>query len=660
MLLKSLRLLNFRQYEGTQRVEFSVDSDKNVTVILGDNTFGKTTLLQAFNWCFYGKVNLLNPEMLLNYDVADRMGNGETADVEVEIELVHNNRLYSLLRKQTYSKIGGNVRGDAPTKKMSFLKPDGQSEPINPGKVDEVIKSILPEDLSSYFFFDTERVASVSTRKDLSSSVKDLVGLSVLYNAMKHLGDKSHKRSVIGKLYDSMDQDGDERAAQALRSMQDATDRCDEIKKQLVECDSELEQLNAQKVQLDEKLRDNEGTKALQAKKEKLEADVSRDEAAVERTEGLLRSDFSDNSLRYFVGPLVKKAELLLKDAELDDKGIKDLTKPALEEILRRGVCVCGLKFSEHADAVEHIKAEMRYCPPESIGNAVKNFRGDIASLAGDVNRILDSMNDRKANVYTTSLRIDQAHDDIDSLSSKIEELPDLGRYEAARNDVKKQIRQKVNQRDALMREDGAQKSKAEKARKIYETFSVASGKNKQIILYIKYAEAIAQWLDETYSEKESAIRETLQERVNSIFEKMYHGKRRVVIDANYQVNLVTDLNGTSKITGESEGLNRVKNFAFIAGLVSIAKDKVVTKLGDQEYDLSSEPYPLVMDAPFSNTDETHIANISKELPMASEQVIMFVMNKDWRYAKPVLEGRVGASYVLSKISEQHSELKEA
>lgn len=269
-------------------------------------------------------------------------------------------------------------------------------------------------------------------------------------------------------------------------------------------------------------------------------------------------------------------------------------------------------------------------------------------------------MNDRKANVYTTSLRIDQAHDDIDSLSSKIEELPDLGRYEAARNDVKKQIRQKVNQRDALMREDGAQKSKAEKARKIYETFSVASGKNKQIILYIKYAEAIAQWLDETYSEKESAIRETLQERVNSIFEKMYHGKRRVVIDANYQVNLVTDLNGTSKITGESEGLNRVKNFAFIAGLVSIAKDKVVTKLGDQEYDLSSEPYPLVMDAPFSNTDETHIANISKELPMASEQVIMFVMNKDWRYAKPVLEGRVGASYVLSKISEQHSELKEA
>ena len=138
----------------------------------------------------------------------------------------------------------------------------------------------------------------------------------------------------------------------------------------------------------------------------------------------------------------------------------------------------------------------------------------------------------------------------------------------------------------------------------------------------------------------------------------MYHGTRRVVIDANYSVNLLTDLGDTSKYTGESEGLNRVKNFAFIAGLVSLAKEKVVAESGDTSFDLSSEPYPLVMDAPFSNTDETHIANISKVLPEASEQVIMFVMNKDWRYAEPVLRNRLGASYVLDKQSEEYSVLK--
>ena len=660
MLLKSLRLLNFRQYEGVQRICFATDSVRNVTVILGDNTYGKTTLLQAFNWCFYGKVNLPNKEMLLNYDVADRMPNGGSDEVEVEIELVHNGRVYTLLRNQVYSKIGNEVRGAAPTKKMSYVQSDGQSQPIRAARIDDVIKSILPEDLSSYFFFDTERVAAVSTRKDLSSSVKDLVGLSVLYNAMNHLGDKGHKSSVIGKFYASMDEDGDERALKSLQMVQDATDRREDIKKRLEECEAELERLMAKKGQLDDKLRNNEDTKSLQKKKEKLEKSVASENASLQNTKNALRADFWSYALPFFLSPLASRADAFLADAEIDDKGIKDLTRTTLEEILTRGTCVCGLKFSEHPDAIEHIKNEMRFCPPESIGNAVKNFRGDLARLSGDTERILGGMNDRRANIYLTVQRIQEENDEIDSLSRQLADLPDLGVYESARNDIKAQIRTLNNRKNDLLREDGAEKDRKERAEKTYRTFSVASKKNKKTIQYIKYAEAIAQWLGETYDEKESCIRETLQERVNDIFERMYHGHRRVVIDSNYQVKLITDLNDISKVTGESEGLNRVKNFAFIAGLVSIAKDRVVTTLGSEEYDLSSEPYPLVMDAPFSNTDETHIANISRELPEASEQVIMFVMNKDWHYAEPVLKTRVGASYELSKLSEQHSELKEA
>lgn len=289
MLLKSLKLLNFRQYEGTQSVAFSTDPVKNVTVILGDNTFGKTTLLQAFNWCFYGKANLDDPDMLLNQDVADRMGNGEKADVEVEVEFIHDGRLYSLLRSQTYSMVGGVVKGDAPIKKMGFPKPDGQFDPIKDSKIDELIKSILPEALSDYFFFDTERVASVSERKDLSSSVKDLVGLSVLYNAIDHLGDKSHKRSVIGRLYGQMDEDGDERAADALKIIQDSTDRIEHIKDDIEECDGQIEQLKAQKETLDEKLRGNEDTKVLQSRKLQLERAVLGETKQVENTRKYLR-----------------------------------------------------------------------------------------------------------------------------------------------------------------------------------------------------------------------------------------------------------------------------------------------------------------------------------------------------------------------------------
>lgn len=113
-------------------------------------------------------------------------------------------------------------------------------------------------------------------------------------------------------------------------------------------------------------------------------------------------------------------------------------------------------------------------------------------------------------------------------------------------------------------------------------------------------------------------------------------------------------------VTGESEGLKRVKNFAFIAGLVDLAKEKA--SFGKTEADSvtwENEAYPLVMDAPFSNADETHIKNISAVLPEVANQVIMFVMEKDWQYAKTVMEIRVGKYCGLKKISESHTIIEE-
>lgn len=104
----------------------------------------------------------------------------------------------------------------------------------------------------------------------------------------------------------------------------------------------------------------------------------------------------------------------------------------------------------------------------------------------------------------------------------------------------------------------------------------------------------------------------------------------------------------------ESEGLNRVKNFAFIAGLVALAKRQIFKDLR-----IASEAYPLVMDAPFSNADEIHTANISKVLPRIAEQIIMFVMQKNWNFAETVMNHRVGKKYRLNKIRETFTKVEE-
>lgn len=58
MKLEKLILENFRQFRGRQEISFSTYDDRNITVIHAENGFGKTALLNALLWGFYGHEGL--------------------------------------------------------------------------------------------------------------------------------------------------------------------------------------------------------------------------------------------------------------------------------------------------------------------------------------------------------------------------------------------------------------------------------------------------------------------------------------------------------------------------------------------------------------------------------------------------------------------------
>ena len=139
----------------------------------------------------------------------------------------------------------------------------------------------------------------------------------------------------------------------------------------------------------------------------------------------------------------------------------------------------------------------------------------------------------------------------------------------------------------------------------------------------------------------------------------MYHGSREITMNNDYKITPV--LAGDKSELAKSEGLETVTNFSFIMGLVELARKKAM-KIEDEELANQpiTEPYPIVMDAPFSNTDIKHIENITARLPEVAEQVIIFVMDKDWNYAKKELEKHLGSKYIIEKVDNQdnHSTLR--
>lgn len=71
MLLKSIKLENFRQFRN-ESIDFAQGIDgKNVTIIIGENGTGKTTFAQAFFWCMYGETKFSDKVMLNKVVAAD-------------------------------------------------------------------------------------------------------------------------------------------------------------------------------------------------------------------------------------------------------------------------------------------------------------------------------------------------------------------------------------------------------------------------------------------------------------------------------------------------------------------------------------------------------------------------------------------------------------
>jgi DNA sulfur modification protein DndD len=79
----------------------------------------------------------------------------------------------------------------------------------------------------------------------------------------------------------------------------------------------------------------------------------------------------------------------------------------------------------------------------------------------------------------------------------------------------------------------------------------------------------------------------------------------------------------------------------------------------NEELDYGNEPYPLIIDAPYSVMDTDYIEKVSRILPKYAEQVIILVKDDNFNVAKKIFEEMnvIGKEYVIElEINKDGSE----
>lgn len=540
MLLKKMNLENFRQFIGTQSIDFSTDPDRNVTIILGENGSGKTTLAQAFTWCLYGDTDF-DDKNVLNKKVAQKIGPNGEASVKVELNLKHMEIEYTIIREQKYTTdaTGNLKRPNNSVFKIAYRNSDGQQEFIRENETEVRMKQILPKELSKYFFFDGERIGNMSKEikkgksPEFAEAVKSLLGLSAFTAALDHLNGRSSS-SVIKSYDEDYDSKSDSKIARYREEMKKYEDRLAVIEKRLEEIDNEELTAKEKQKEYEIKLIENKDSEKLANERTHLIDKIKRlEENKIRNTYSILEN-FNKSGAFWMSSKLINDALEELANADKLDTGIPDIHARTIQYLLGRKKCICGADIEFGSSAYTELNRLLDYIPPKSIGTIIAQFTRECELKC----KSTDGMFEQISSVYSALRELENDHDqaiqDIEIIDHKLEGMLDVGELQKRYSFYTKQLSILRDERNRLLVEQGGLSTSRDRCDTEINKLVLKDDNNRRIAQCKAYAIYMYRCLSAVYKEKETETRERLEKVVNDIFKKIYNGGFSLKIDEKY------------------------------------------------------------------------------------------------------------------------------
>lgn len=664
MLIRSITVENFLPFQGKQTIRFSTNPDQNVTLIMGNNGAGKTSLAQAFEWCLYGH-EPKDSTRVINAFVRDHIVPGSYRNVSVEIEIDKNGTVFIVSRSQRYSRHeSGRLDRPGQHEFVVSYKEDGQIKQVAATDRQATINTLLSSQLSHYFFFDGEHVKNMRAElergksSDFADAVKVILGLQPIASALDHLKAPGTRMSVerwFNKQFDlTGNQDLEEKSRRIGGLEKKIKDLTEEMK--FAEVDEQASMERVEKYQ--ELLRENqESEKAQRNVDEATRAQQQAKERCESQRDAFFKL-FRTQHFRFFTERMILNAREELADEDKISKGVPSVDNKTISFILERGECLCGTKFSIGDEIFQHLNALYEYVPPKDLGTYISEFDKECrVRTEGPLTFYKDLVDAYRQYGNADNAVIEADH----ALSNAKSYLAGINRVDVRnlRNNLKEseQDRSRAAGRAQVYRRDiSSAKNEIEQLRIDIQSYSVKNTRNREITECLKYVEYIYTFLSNFYSKHELIVREQLKETVNKFFTRMYDGELHLELDENYGVSVVVDnISTTDESWKTSSGQTLAIILAFILGILDIAKDS-----NDEDSGLlKGDTYPLVMDAPLSDFDKTRIGTICNLLPAVAEQIIIIIKDTDGDLAEQHMRNYIGRRYTIERISDYESVVKE-
>lgn len=653
---------NIGGYFGEHRLDFP-NGQRNILMVKGDNTAGKTSLINGLKWCLFNQIpssrdSLVDPFSLYNKKA---LRHGPDYPMSVKISGHYDGRPIIIEREASW-RWPETAPASMDETKMAFtvtqVDGDGAQKVLDQDSSERFISRIAPPILARFFLFDGELLdeyeglvnASQMGNRALANAIKGVLGLPVINKAQRIVktaterGRKVSTQSATGNLA-KQTANNIEATQEENRRLESEIDEMEQVLSKEQQCyydaNKELERHLQDERILHERNVHQETLKAVTAR-------IQQHREALSAYGGFAWHDLCKQGLENQRNALNERTDHLTK--ALKDATQKDYLERLRREVLEHNQCpVCDQAPTPHThehltgildklDADRHRQASHSAELEDLISqrNRIQKLLNHLAPIKDRYASLADTIDDEHAQKAQAEEKIDellnrQTHkspEEIAKLRRQCQaSLKEIGKLEESIEVSKKKVannHQRIKTLDEKFQRESEQNEKSKQARKAVDR-----------LLKI---EAVIEAASERQAE---AMRQKVEEYTSHAYTAMTHEthhERVKVAKDTFAMTIIDDYG--EPVHEPSAGATQILALSLIISLGQIGR-----KLG-----------PLIMDTPLGRLDSVHRLNVLEYLPKHSHQVAMFYHSGEIDGAMyDRMTHMIGKSYLIRKDNSESS-----
>ncbi|MES9811348.1 MAG: AAA family ATPase [Candidatus Thiodiazotropha sp.] len=643
--LRALHIENFGPFKGQQTIDFP--SDDGVVIVYGENMRGKTSLLNAIRFAFFGKVIGRGSKSTALHDV----GNWEQRAIgkygfKVELEFISDGCQYKLTRVCT-PRVSEPV-SDADYTVEHYLARDG--DVLGPDQAAAELTQILPEQVSRFFLFDGELLQEyedlLSSESDMGRRIKEsierILGVPILTSARAttmRLMERSEKQEATAA-------QRDQKTQEYGNQLSDIHEQRDALKEDEKKLQHDLEELREQKATLEEALKRKERYATLMGRRDSLQQQVDTLTERHKTKQAELETEMSTAWCAILTDKMRNTAIDIGKRRQKLETAV--MRWNALQEIKTTSTGTCPTCLRE---ITPEVRDEIEKSLSLEQSDAFESKKQELA----DVNRRLDALQTfiNAGNPDTLKVRWETSEEIAVDIASKKDEISELKRQletvdEATLRKDKSDFEKTVKEIDVTERalnkcqEDlAANKVNADNLKKRLDKLAGTNlqKERERLNLYTK----IYELLDDSVAEYREQLRRHVEADATRHFKALTTEPEYAELSINDNYGLTILHEDGKKIPVRSAGAEHVVALSLVGALQNNAPLQG----------------PIIIDSPFGRLDTGHTTNIVRALPDMAGQVMLLVYEDELPagLARNELKGKLKAEWSLERRSARHTEL---